>query len=114
MSEVPDFHLPLNFERLMCHSCTLVDTYYMVGPFKCKHCEYTSFSDSSNFEDDWLNHQKNQRALLEAQELVASLKSQVDEFEKGWFGTWNSYHTEQLGFNTPVVIDPLDFFSGEL
>lgn len=113
MSEVPNFRLPLNFERLMCHNCALVDTYYIIGPLKCRHCDYMSFADSINFEDDWANHQKNQRALSEAQELVASLKFQVDEFEKGWFSTWNSYTTEQLDFEKPQVINPYDFFSGE-
>ena len=111
MTEVADFHLPLNFLRLMCHNCILVDTYYVVGPFKCKHCGHMSFADSTQFEDEWVVHQKNQQALSEAESLVANLKHEVDNFEKAWFSTWNSYDTEQTEFETPNLIDPMDYFS---
>lgn len=113
MSEVLNFNLPFHFERLMCNNCTLVDTYYTVGPFKCKHCDYRDFSDSTNFEDDWTIHNKNQRALAEAEQLVADLAEEVAKFEKGWFSTWDSYTTEQIDFQQPTLIDSFAYFSGE-
>ncbi|MEG1707112.1 MAG: hypothetical protein RR285_00200 [Acinetobacter sp.] len=97
----------------MCNNCTLVDTYYTVGPFKCKHCDYREFADSTSFEDDWTVHNKNQRALAEAEQLVADLTGEVDKFQKGWFSTWNSYNTEQIDFQLPELIDPFEYFSGE-
>ena len=113
MSEVPDFHLPFNFERLMCRSCTLVDTYYIFGPLQCKHCNHHEFADSTNFEDEWSIHHKNQRALDEAMQLVADLSTVVEKFHRGWYSTWNSYSTEQVNFDKPKLLDPIDYFSGE-
>lgn len=113
MTEVADFHLPFHFERRMCQNCILVDTYYTVGPFKCKHCDCQEFADSTSFEDDWTIHNKNQRALAEAEQLVADLAGEVAKFEKDWFSTWNSYNTEQIDFQQPTLIDSFAYFSGE-
>ncbi len=113
MAEVPNFSLPYHFERRMCHNCSLVDTYYTIGVFKCKHCHYNHFGCSTEFEDDWVNHQKNQRALEEAKDLVADLQHEIDKFEKGWSSTWNSYSTEQIDFETPELINPFSYFSGD-
>ena len=111
MTEVADFHLPFNFLRLMCHNCTLIDTYCTIGPTKCKHCGYTEFADSTQFDDEWVVHQKNQQALAEAEALVANLKHEVDTFHTGWFSSWNSYTTEQRDFDKPNLINPFEYFS---
>lgn len=111
MTEVADFNLPFNFLRLMCRNCILIDTYYTIGPTKCKHCGYNEFSDSTQFEDEWVAHQKNQQALAEAEDLVASLKHEIEKFDSGWYSSWNSYSTEQLAFDKPNLIDPFEYFS---
>lgn len=113
MSEVKGFSLPYNFERLMCYSCTIVDTYYTIGPVLCKRCGYNEFADSTQFEDAWVIHQKNLIALSEAEDLVHKLKQTTETFDKGWFSTWNSYDAEQLSFETPDLIDPFNYFSGD-
>ena len=113
MTEVADLRLPFNFLRLMCHNCALIDAYYTIGPTKCKHCGYHAFSDSTQFEDEWVVHQKNLMTLSEAEDLVHKLKQTTETFDKEWFSTWNSYDAEQLSFETPDLINPFNYFSGD-
>ena len=111
MTEVQNYTLPSGKERLMCEDCLIVDIYELNQPFKCNRCGNTTFQRSSDFDDEWIAHQKNTQTLAEAEELVSVLKHEIEKFNNGWFSTWNSYQPEQLNFATPTIIDTQDFFS---